>query len=163
MSLHSTMFLLIPNGAAEDMASVMTLHSTMFLLILFPYLCSHMGHISLHSTMFLLIHTWNNPWTFTICFFTFHYVSINTLAQASSKSNTNVFTFHYVSINTIKKIMRLYENLNFTFHYVSINTGGAWMIRRRLMPLHSTMFLLIRHIFLYRIGNILLYIPLCFY
>ena len=119
----------------------------------------------LHSTMFLLIPNVPTPYPISFAFFTFHYVSINTMIEAIHKIQDNFFTFHYVSINTsnVLQVQPIFQTLHstmfllilpwrtsiskhavFTFHYVSINTdmrvGSAPVVR----TLHSTMFLLIQ-------------------
>ena len=96
--------------------------------------------LPLHSTMFLLIHT-SYPKDVKIVHFTFHNVSINTTCHPSFAFWTSYFTFHNVSINTV-----LQKDLEYLF-----------------VPLHSTMFLLIHHIWLHRMESIWLYIPQCFY
>ena len=78
--------------------------------------------MSLHSTMFLLIPEFS---------------------RMSRKPG--IFTFHYVSINTYEDRDRKGNPSGFTFHYVSINTKMIWFFSRIVFPLHSTMFLLIRH------------------
>ena len=97
--------------------------------------------------------------------FTFHYVSINTVAKARRKLFTVNFTFHYVSINTknntyqetshpslhstmfllILLVVSLITSplADFTFHYVSINTFFLFVLFLPFVSLHSTMFLLI--------------------
>ena len=77
LSLHSTMFLLIPDRFSIFLHHRLTLHSTMFLLIL-AFLLNFLYNIS----------------------FTFHYVSINTWRVPMSNLQLFAFTFHYVSINT---------------------------------------------------------------
>ena len=59
--------------------------------------------------------------------------------------NTNIddFTFHNVSINTNGLCDGFYSMNNFTFHNVSINTKRMEEMDWDLVPLHSTMFLLI--------------------
>ena len=55
-SLHSTMFLLIPDGKKRQLPYAnVSLHSTMFLLIPGSVGQFATGNFSLHSTMFLLI------------------------------------------------------------------------------------------------------------
>ena len=56
----------------------MTLHSTMFLLIPVPRFPEAHPHRTLHSTMFLLIQGFTGALDAIKQFFTFHYVSINT-------------------------------------------------------------------------------------
>ena len=54
------------------------------------------------------------------------------------------FTFHDVSINTaLHQCLRL-RIFRFTFHDVSINTLSSTHSKSRVVPLHSTMFLLIQ-------------------
>ena len=77
-TLHSTMFLLIPASPDESCPEKLSLHSTMFLLIHKRYAGGKPGDQN----------------------FTFHYVSINTLAVTSKVADQIFFTFHYVSINT---------------------------------------------------------------
>ena len=84
---------------------------------------------SLHSTMFLLI-----------------------LSVSEPLVDGPFFTFHNVSINTdLIKILKLGQKY-FTFHNVSINTFNRLVLCLGVVPLHSTMFLLIRkdyqHVFI---------------
>ena len=75
--------------------------------------------------------------------FTFHDVSINTLAVAFADVFSVFFTFHDVSINTAF-LDRIYEaGQFFTFHDVSINTENSAQMAAQVAALHSTMFLLI--------------------
>ena len=53
------------------------------------------------------------------------------------------FTFHYVSINTIAVGVSIATLTAFTFHYVSINTPLKFQLLFLFVSLHSTMFLLI--------------------
>ena len=54
------------------------------------------------------------------------------------------FTFHNVSINTENPDVSGVDFQNFTFHDVSINTLSSTHSKSRVVPLHSTMFLLIQ-------------------
>ena len=78
--------------------------------------------ISLHSIMFLLI---QNPEVNSSYYFTY-------------------FTFHNVSINTENPDVSGVDFQNFTFHDVSINTLSSTHSKSRVVPLHSTMLLLIQ-------------------
>ena len=55
--------------------------------------------------------------------FTFHYVSIKSVAQEEKVITNKEFTFHYVSIksNMCLKLV-LWCFIPFTFHYVSIKS-----------------------------------------
>ena len=54
--------------------------------------------------------------------FTFHYVSIKSMACMVLRDEFDLFTFHYVSIKSIQDdIVAEYYGL-FTFHYVSIKS-----------------------------------------
>ena len=75
--------------------------------------------------------------------FTFHNVSINTLAFRLPWLFTLSFTFHNVSINTNDNLNKTPADKVFTFHNVSINTRRLEFRLIRLNTLHSTMFLLI--------------------
>ena len=79
--------------------------------------------------------------------------------------NTNIddFTFHNVSINTNGLCDGFYSMNNFTFHNVSINTKRMEEMDWDLVPLHSTMFLLILRELQDRLMIAKLYIPQCFY
>ena len=59
LTLHSTMFLLIPGRESFFRYSFHALHSTMFLLILIRSVHILVSDPSLHSTMFLLIRQWS--------------------------------------------------------------------------------------------------------
>ena len=123
-TLHSTMFLLIRFYPIQICLQIRSLHSTMFLLIHRPASYLFLLPTSLHSTMFLLI---PRPTTTMRLarFFTFHNVSINTIASLKAHNVASTFTFHNVSINT-------------PFHA---------QVRKGDNALHSTMFLLIlRHL-----------------
>ena len=76
-TLHSTMFLLIPNISHFRIFRDLTLHSTMFLLIRKPSYSISSFLCSLHSTMFLLILV-KVLLVKSVTHFTFHNVSINT-------------------------------------------------------------------------------------
>ena len=82
----------------ENVAFV-TLHSTMFLLIPLSLFMQHIHDLSLHSTMFLLILI-AVKLLLGLQAFTFHDVSINTDTTQSRKDSVLNFTFHDVSINT---------------------------------------------------------------
>ena len=76
LSLHSTMFLLIPWWCQGLWWCQGSLHSTMFLLILDAWLQLHNNQVALHSTMFLLIpgaHRSSCKWTWVLyipqCFY----------------------------------------------------------------------------------------------
>ena len=56
----------------------------------------------------------------------------------------NVFTFHYVSINSIADIDLEARTMLFTFHYVSINSRWNSVLLWMFFHLHSTMYLLIQ-------------------
>ena len=60
-------------------------------------------------------------------------------------SPSSYFTFHNVSINTELPCTVFRCRLSFTFHNVSINTYDISAAFFNLLPLHSTMFLLIQH------------------
>ena len=129
-TLHSTMFLLIPDFTqpttlsssaftfhyvsinttiqADSLGSRLSLHSTMFLLIRFVDDVIALFDRTLHSTMFLLIRA---IWSLSVSgiIFTFHYVSINTPTTAVTLvRNLSDFTFHYVSINTKKTVQNIF-------------------------------------------------------
>ena len=74
--------------------------------------------------MFLLIRKDNKTMICPKCF-TFHDVSINTIAYMKKKGSRYVFTFHDVSINTIKFSNMSIACSSFTFHDVSINTPSS--------------------------------------
>ena len=78
-------------------------------------------------------------------FFTFHDVSINTIATLENLSFAILFTFHDVSINTLSGNSLVDSADSFTLHDVSINTlRRCPAVLQLLHTLHSTMFLLIR-------------------
>ena len=97
----------------------------------------------LHSTMFLLIPNVPTPYPISFAFFTFHYVSINTMIEAIHKIQDNFFTFHYVSINTVCFVLLVspVPSLHSTMFLLILSCAliGFFLYR----PLHSTMFLLI--------------------
>ena len=123
LSLHSTMFLLIPRKENKHHEKHRPLHSTMFLLILGRVITIYNITIftfhnvsintssgtsgqskkeSLHSTMFLLI-LFAAAMTTMIIYFTFHNVSINTTYRIRQSGGVSYFTFHNVSINTASR------------------------------------------------------------
>ena len=57
------------------------------------------------------------------------------------------FTFHNVSINTAISLLSMTKTACFTFHNVSINTPEKKFFSESQASLHSTMFLLIRSLF----------------
>ena len=77
-------------------------------------------------------------------FFTFQYVSINTLTRILLRKIYLNFTFQYVSINTENDLVFLKNSFAFTFQYVSINTKTSLLEIKDFSPLHSNMFLLIQ-------------------
>ena len=143
-TLHSTMFLLIP-----DFTQPTTLSSSAFTFhyvsintqrrfhlpqgctaFTFHYVSINTtiqadslgSRLSLHSTMFLLIRFVDD----VIALFdrTLHSTMFLLIRAIWSLSVSGIiFTFHYVSINTPTTAVTLVRNLSdFTFHYVSINT-----------------------------------------
>ena len=136
--------------------------------------------------MFLLILKKKEEITMLLSSFTFHNVSINTLAHPTAQTShislhstmfllirhhhTEIvhdlknFTFHNVSINTTETSTRMEMWLDFTFHNVSINTEQKKYNGYQLFAsLHSTMFLLILCPSSCSISMTFLYIPQCFY
>ena len=156
------MFLLIPSFERHKKRLYCTLHSTMFLLILLrrpkcrPDCFFTFHYVSINTG--ICASSFVNP-----ILFTFHYVSINTTTPNFFKSSISHFTFHYVSINTCRVFCIASTTSFFTFHYVSINTMCIWILPDGYRTLHSTMFLLILTKTLHKELNIFLYIPLCFY
>ena len=102
--------------------NVFTLHSTMFLLIPQQQFANWDCNASLHSTMFLLIRRSLQLQSHRFPVFTFHNVSINTHRNQSEGKFEHFFTFHNVSINTIFSLTSIATTSIFTFHNVSINT-----------------------------------------
>ena len=76
----------------------------------------------LHSTMFLLIHTLLCHSFLSLCSFTFHNVSINTVM--STKGFLLILNLHSTMFLLIRKRGKGHEgkHISFTFHNVSINT-----------------------------------------
>ena len=64
--------------------------------------------------------------------------------EVNSSYYFTYFTFHNVSINTENPDVSGVDFQNFTFHDVSINTLSSTHSKSRVVPLHSTMFLLIQ-------------------
>ena len=81
-----------------------TLHSNMFLLILMLLVMPANLVLPLHSNMFLLILVQQSE-SNTTPFFTFQYVSINTINLINRLPGVSVFTFQYVSINTTANLL----------------------------------------------------------
>ena len=142
VTLHSTMFLLIPEGLQTATASlqIFTFHD-----------------VSINTRQRILRSS-------VVITFTFHDVSINTkniLGESTFKHN---FTFHDVSINTFFLFCKDWRNSsNFTFHDVSINTLQLLSLMFSRFSLHSTMFLLILNFSASQVYMFSLYIPRCFY
>ena len=63
--------------------------------------------------------------------------------EVNSSYYFTYFTFHNVSINTENPDVSGVDFQNFTFHDVSINTLSSTHSKSRVVPLHSTMLLLI--------------------
>ena len=82
--LHSTMYLLNPNGDLYMMFAKINLHSTMYLLN------REFGHRGVGGSRK----------------FTFHYVSIKSNAERSTMCRSPSFTFHYVSIKSCSDYFR---------------------------------------------------------
>ena len=100
-SLHSNMFLLIPQTGSGATAS--GANFTFQYVSINTLLRGHFGVISPD--------------------FTFQYVSINTLLLLLSLQAVSPFTFQYVSINTSNWSDVTEMLVTFTFQYVSINTS----------------------------------------
>ena len=64
--------------------------------------------------------------------------------EVNSSYYFTYFTFHNVSINTENPDVSGVDFQNFTFHDVSINTLSSTHSKSRVVPLHSTMLLLIQ-------------------
>ena len=135
------MFLLIPPCEHQFRFGGYPLHSNMFLLIRIHRSGIVTFRWPLHSNMFLLIRDWRKITSAPI-FFTFQYVSINTMAGYIRASGALCFTFQYVSINTLLHTA-VYQHIHYT--------------------LHSNMFLLIPSVTSSPIPESFLYIPICFY
>ena len=86
---------------------------------------------------------YNLSFAFISSVFTFHYVSINICVLSCNKPSTTIFTFHYVSINIQPRHLDSLLQRDFTFHYVSINMPYGKRFESLIIPLHSTMYLLI--------------------
>ena len=143
-SLHSNMFLLIPNAAryASQLGYAFTFQYVSINTLLrfsgilrsniftFQYVSINTSLNSsrtvvpgsLHSNMFLLIPDLDHSPHGWLVFFTFQYVSINTIGSLASSAAGLLFTFQYVSINTFSLKIRFLAINTFTFQYVSINT-----------------------------------------
>ena len=96
----------------------------------------------LHSTMYLLNQVWTQEKALNISKFTFHYVSIKSLALSLVCTTLSEFTFHYVSIKSVKQMLQGTCMCQFTFHYVSIKSISDSEILAGQGDLHSTMYLL---------------------
>ena len=93
----------------------------MFLLIRSAYYRKSGDSCTLHSNMFLLI----------------------LKCGMKIERDRYYFTFQYVSINTIYAFLVIVGQYSFTFQYVSINTKAKKDINTAVITLHSNMFLLI--------------------
>ena len=162
MNLHSTMYLFQPVAKTTAESAKVNLHSTMYL---FQPRLSLQSHCQPHIYIPLCIY-FNCGYTIASALmkrFTFHYVSISTLAFQPTVLLCSRFTFHYVSISTgalfaeyhnkfiIYIPLCIYFNYVwcvrrgsvtlFTFHYVSISTDAQSETCRAFLYLHSTMYL----------------------
>ena len=166
-ALHSTMFLLILSNDWFVILLFQSLHSTMFLLIrcISEWTLLWVPGFTFHNVSINTVFTGETETLKDL--FTFHNVSINTdflhklsVSFASLHSTmflliqitnfhsaicTIIFTFHNVSINTTMCESWGCWTMIFTFHNVSINTALKTRPLSNISPLHSTMFLLIRH------------------
>ena len=136
------MFLLIRLLSRQCRKSDLTLHSTMFLLIPEESILFHSENQTLHSTMFLLIltETYQKGGLFI---FTFHNVSINTNGINTNIMQTGFFTFHNVSINTdYSERGRKRDSTLHSTMFLLIRQKASEFIDCG-QSLHSTMFLLI--------------------
>ena len=199
------MFLLILSPSCSQSIKRGSLHSTMFLLIRRrKYEISKRNHFTFHNVS---INTAEG-----ILFggepdnFTFHNVSINTttawqyMDKESTLHSTMFLLIPFLLLQSLRTERSLHSTMfllirklpqtisyqihSFTFHNVSINTELGKCVRRRLLTLHSTMFLLIllriaqnvlKTIFTFHnvsintrsfddyIIPLILYIPQCFY
>ena len=144
MSLHSTMFLLIRHALFGWGIANSPLHSTMFLLIQKPDWSWKTVKSSLHSTMFLLIRNVtgvvgfvNIPLHSTM----FLLIPVRGLAKHTDWVS---FTFHNVSINTVADELEeidpksLHSTMFLLIRYIAEHCSILYE------TLHSTMFLLIR-------------------
>ena len=184
--LHSTMFLLIRISDSLCPSCIADLHSTMFLLIqieiatppwqftgfTFHYVSTYTlrlplrlaSWIHLHSTMFLLILT--STGRFLLYFPSNLHSTMFLLIRDCRHRDYGcsvAFTFHYVSTYTgITRTMWL-PVMEFTFHYVSTYTNTRKNTQKRVIDLHSTMFLLIPTITWFRPEVCSTGQTLCFY
>ena len=107
---------------SSDMILNLSLHSTMFLLIPRKENKHHEKHRPLHSTMFLLI-----------------------LGRVITIYNITIFTFHNVSINTVASFIRIPgDSALHSTMFLLIQVQEATDCGPFHTSLHSTMFLLIQ-------------------
>ena len=139
-SLHSNMFLLIPESGKANVIRI---------AFTFQYVSINTG-----SRYIELLRGH---------FFTFQYASINTQAWIEATDHVWHFTFQYVSINTA-------IDLNLTDDDIPLHSNMFLLILSRkqdlilfCLPLHSNMFLLIRFFDVFFDSYGYLYIPICFY
>ena len=140
LTLHSTMFLLIPirHRGINSLMFVFTFHNVSINTDWF--LTEERLIIPLHSTMFLLIRR-----------------GAAVQPQRQVALHSTMFLLIRVRREQLRRIR------NFTFHNVSINTASFRQELKCITTLHSTMFLLIRRNGRNHAGQSILYIPQCFY
>ena len=138
-------------------------HSTMYLLKLFGSFSGFQSSLNSHSTMYLLklASLWNE--ISSSVKFTFHHVSIKTLASFVMNLLVFLFTFHHVSIKTDPDSKDTWKNQKFTFHHVSIKTGRGKGWSGCILHSHSTMYLLKRNRILSPCSRTYIHIPPCIY
>ncbi len=160
--LHSTMYLFQLKAGPKQFIQQMNLHSTMYLFQPVAKTTAESAKVNLHSTMYLFqprlsLQSHCQPHIYIpLCiYFNCGY----TIASALMKR----FTFHYVSISTLAFQPTVLLCSRFTFHYVSISTVFSTPVLNTVSHLHSTMYLFqlclmrppwLRHF---------IYIPLCIY
>ena len=102
------------------------LHSTMYLLNRYTHHHLICQRINLHSTMYLLNQLRRVMRAFWLRTFTFHYVSIKSIAAVTDNKD-GIFTFHYVSIKSWRELELSNIVRSFTFHYVSIKSISPFL------------------------------------
>ena len=140
------------------------LHSTMYLFQHITATEQWQRLAYLHSTMYLFQRSRTQGSEEKIQQFTFHYVSISTVAQQrAGKPWFIIYIPLCIYFNSNCNRMFIIE-FQFTFHYVSISTDDVVIDFSVLKNLHSTMYLFQLYALTINVRSVcLIYIPLCIY
>ena len=120
-SLHSTLFILVPSSFIPSPFHEKTLHSTLFILVPKKRTCIA---VKLYLYIPLCLYQYGNP--------------VGVLAILNRLYIPLCLYQYYLSISQV-----VYSDIS-TFHSVYISTGACWFNMFTIIPLHSTLFILVR-------------------